>query len=84
MWLALGEYRGPARADAFVAYTVERAKAKRERDAYRSYIADSLHLRGKGMFIGQRLSELMHPKPTCDPDEVLDSIVEGAGLEVIE
>lgn len=70
--------------DAFAAYVVHKARQRHERDAFRYYIADSLHYRGKGMFIERRLDEILHPPKAIDPEEVLAGVIEGAGLEVIE
>lgn len=82
--MALGEYRGPRRMDAFAAYVVYKARQRHEQSAFRNYIADSLHYQGKGMFIGHRLDEILHPPEAIDPEEVLAGVIEGAGLEVVE
>ena len=70
--------------DAFMNYVLERARQRRERDMFRRYVADSVHLHGKGMYIGQTLGEMLHPPERFDPEEVLAGVIEGAGLEVIE
>lgn len=69
--------------DAFLNYLLEAARQRRERDTFRKYIADSLHLHGKGMYIGNTLDEIMHPPAPIDAEKVLADVIEGAGLEVI-
>ena len=64
-------------------YVLERAKQRRERNAFRKYVADSLHLHGKGMYIGNTLDELLNPPEPINPEEVLASVIDGAGLEVL-
>ena len=69
--------------DTFVAYIVHKARQKRERDAFRKYVADSLHLHGKGMYIGNTLDEILNPPEPIDPEEILEGVIDGAGLEVL-
>lgn len=45
------------------------------------YVADSLHLQGKGAYIATPYSELTHPTDDFDVDEVIARVA--AGLETL-
>lgn len=87
IWLALGTYRGPMRPLPFVRYAGEILKAKNETELYRAYVTESLRLKGEGMYITNRYIDWIHPElesaADYDADQVVDSVIERAGLKVV-
>lgn len=83
IWHALGTYRGPMRPLAFVMYAAEDKRRRDEDEAYRVYVAEQLRLHGEGKYLPSSLYDLLHPKEDFDAGQVIESVIERAGLEVI-
>lgn len=81
MWLCLGEYRGPRKAHALVAYMAARATERAEERSFRVYVTDALHLQGKGAYPAQRWAELLQPRKEIDVDDTIDMVVGRLGGE---
>ncbi len=64
-------------------YTAALIKQKNETELYRAYVAESLHLQGKGEYIDASYIDLLYPPEDFDVDEVIDDVIARAGLEVI-
>ena len=53
-----------------------------EADAYRIYIADTLKSTSEGKRLQQRWSDLLRTPANFDADEIMEQVIERAGLEV--
>ena len=82
MYLALGEYRGPASARAFLGYA--RARMRREVDsmAFMAYVTDSLRLSRQDKFISKRWIDIVRPPIEEDVASIVTGVVARAGLVV--
>ena len=80
MWQALGDYRGPKSARAFMRYATAREDAADREDSYRLYVTDCLRL-AVGANVSYR--EIVNSPDDFDAAKVVESVVSKAGLEVI-
>ena len=73
--MALGEYRGPSCAKAFVRYTLARFRRDCEEKVYRAYVTDSLWLLPQMRYMQSRWSELSEkPKTERTADEIIKHV----------
>jgi hypothetical protein len=85
LYVCLGEYVGPYRADVFIRYS--RARFKREVDemSFRIYMTDSVHYMSTGKSLSKRWYDILHPstpKEDVDPETIISDVVSRAGLVV--
>lgn len=83
MWLALGDYRGPASAKCFIGYASAIATDREAALSYRSYVSDCLRA-----VIGadRRWVDVIQARGRTreiDAESVINDVIERAGLEVI-
>lgn len=78
----MGDYRGPQRVGAFLRYAGAKCKRRLEEVAYRTYVTESLRLKGEGMYISASLRELMEPKPQQTAEQIVAETIKRGGLEV--
>ena len=81
-WKALGEYRGPSRAGAFIRYAARIHEEARERRTFHWYVAESLRLQGEGKYVATPWGDLLDRRPDEDAEDIVARVVEDAGLEV--
>lgn len=84
MWLAIGEYRGPRTATAFLRYAEARVLMRTREELFRSYLCDSVMYLAQGKHMTVRYSEAAHPAPVDDRtgDEIAADVIARLGLEV--
>ena len=78
LWLALGEYRGPALMSAFVGYATSRWAMHSEQRIWMGYVADSLRLTPQMMYIPDRFAEIMgwiKHEPDRTAEEIIDDVI---------
>lgn len=63
MWLALGEYRGPRTATAFLRYAEARVLMRAREELFRAYLCDAVTYAAQGQYMTVRYSEASHPAP---------------------
>lgn len=83
----MGEYSGPASARPFLCYCKARADREDEQRSWRAYMAQQATLSPQGRFMQRPWLELLKegrkPRDTRSADEIIDDVVQQAGLEVI-
>lgn len=67
----------------FVKYAVECSNRRAELEVFRVYIAEQLRMRGEGKYIPIAYYDLLHKEDEYEADQIIDSVIEKAGLEVI-
>lgn len=82
--MALGEYRGPRRAHAFRKYAEQVATERMRRHEWQCYMADAWWYNAQGQYNTVRYRDMVEPREDFDAQGVIDSVIERAGLEVIE
>ena len=80
--MALGTYGNPHSFKAFAFYARAAMRRRQADERFMEYVANSLHLQGKGQYIATPYTELAHPREDFDRDEVIARIC--AELDVIE
>lgn len=83
MWLDLGTYCGPGRAHALVCYMSSRARERAVNRAWMHYVADSLQCIPQAKYLSKRFADLLTVREDFDPEDVISSVAEKGGLEVI-
>lgn len=53
-------------------------------EAYRVYVTDSLQVMPQHKYKTVRYYDILHPQPNVDCKTVVNSVVERAGLEIVE
>lgn len=85
MWKALGDYRGPRTVRAFYRYSEQAVRERRELEAYRLYMTESARLSAQGKYIDSGYLDLFRePRPQESAEQIVDRVIEMAGLEVME
>lgn len=79
MWRALGEYRGPQRARAFMRYALEFRMDEARGEAFRVYVTEAI----AALTGAERCFDLFHQPDDFDAGSVVDSVIARAGLGVI-
>lgn len=74
MWLALGEYRGPMRADAFALYAVQAWERKAIEHSFRAYVTTAVKALGEGMHPAKTWTELLEGPADFDARAVIDHV----------
>ena len=63
-------------------YAAALFKRETEKAVHRAYVAESLRGLGRGEYLTARYLDLIHPPEDFDVNEVIDGVIERAGLEV--
>ena len=74
---------GPMRPMAFVKYAWECSRRRGEQELFRVYVAEQMRLHGEGKYLPSKYYDLLHPAEEFSASDVIDSVIEKAGLEVI-
>jgi hypothetical protein len=83
LWLALGDYRGPALARAFVGYLVARYTDRLTEKSFRVYVTDSLQSIPQMQYKTKRWAELagiVDPEKERSAEEIVDDVVARLGM----
>lgn len=80
IWTALGEYRGPLQARAFVRYAANVQRGDFEELSFRAFVTDCV-----GAFVGasNRWADAVIRQEEYDAQSVVDDVISRSGLEVI-
>lgn len=65
-------------------YAAEERRRRDEDEAYRVYVCEQLRLHGEGKYLSKSYYDLLHPKDDFDAEKVIGTVIEKAGLEVID
>lgn len=65
-------------------YAVECSNRRAELEVFRVYVSEQLRMRGEGKYVPIPYYDLIHRKDEYEADQIIDSVIERAGLEVIE
>lgn len=80
IWTALGQYRGPLQAKAFIRYAWNVQREDFEKLSYRAFVTDCV-----GAFVGasSRWADSLTKQEDYDAQSVIERVIADAGLEVI-
>lgn len=80
--MALGEYRGPKRADTLIRYAVSRFALIQDELGYRFYLSELLRLQAQGKTFGKSYLEMRDSEPQEERgvDEIIADVVESSGI----
>lgn len=73
--MALGDYRGPARADAWVRYAVSLLKTRMEERSFRMRVAESVRLYPQGMYLADPWRPIAEKKRDFDADAIMERVL---------